>query len=116
MSAFDAARIAAQVRAAMADALTEAAEAVQETARERTPDDPATGGDDLRASITVDPATAGSLEAAVYTNSEYALYQHENLTLNHPTGQSKFLESAALDSADEVQQIVAAAVRRRLGG
>lgn len=111
----DAARVIAQLREAAAEGLTEAAEHVQKVTRERTPDDPATGGDDLRASLKVDPATEGSLESAVYTNSEYALYQHENLTLNHPTGQSKYLETAALESRAEVEQILGAAVRRKLG-
>lgn len=107
--------MAALIREAAAEGLTEVAEHVQQVARDRTPDDPATGGDDLRASLTVEPATTGSLESAVYTNSEYALYQHENLTLAHPTGQSKFLETAALESRRDMEQIMAAAARRRLG-
>lgn len=100
---------------AAAEGLTEAADHVKKVAQERTPDDPATGGGDLRSSLTVDPATASSLESKVYTDSEYALYQHENLTLAHPTGQSKYLETAALDSRADVEQIIGAAVRRKLG-
>jgi hypothetical protein len=109
-----AAQMKALIREAAAEGLTEAAEHVQTVARERTPDDPGTGGDDLRASITVEPATEGNLESAVYTDSEYALYQHENLTLAHPTGQSKFLETATLDSRADVEKIVGAAVKRKL--
>lgn len=105
----------ALIQQAAAEGLTAAAEHVQNQARKITPDDPATGGDDLRASLTVDPATPESLESSVYTDAEYALYQHENLTLSHPTGQSKFLEAAALQSRGDVERIVAAAVRRRLG-
>lgn len=115
MTTMSAAQMSALLREAAAEGLTEAAEHVQKVARERTPDDPATGGGDLRASLTVEPATAGSLESRVYTDSEYALYQHENLTLAHPTGQSKYLETAALDSRGDVERIVGAAVRRRLG-
>jgi len=110
-----AAQLIAKMREAAAEGLTEAAERVQEVARERTPDDPGTGGDDLRGSLTVEPATSGGLESSVYTDSEYALYQHENLTLAHPTGQSKYLETAALDSRGEIERIQAAAVRRAFG-
>lgn len=110
-----AAQIKALLHQAAAEGLTEAAEHVQKVARARTPDDPATGGDDLRASLKVDPATEASLESAVYTNSEYAVYQHENLTLAHPTGQSKYLETAAREAGAQVEQIVGAAVRRKLG-
>jgi hypothetical protein len=110
-----AAQIIARMRAAAADGLNESAELVRKVTRERTPDDPATSGDDLPGSLTVDEATPDHLEAAVYTDSEYAVYQHENLTLSHPTGQSKFLETGTLDSRAEVEQIQAAAVRRKLG-
>lgn len=115
MSSMSAAQMKALLHEAAAEGLTEAAEHVQKVARERTPDDPATGAGDLRSSLTVDPATEGSLESRVYTDSEYAIYQHENLTLAHPTGHPKYLETATLDSRADVERIVAAAVRRRLG-
>lgn len=110
-----AAQIIAMFREAAAEGLTEAAEYVLVEAREIAPDDPTTGGDDLSGSLTVDPAATGGLESKVYTNADHALYQHENLTLNHPTGQSKFLETAALKSRAEVERILREAVRRRLG-
>lgn len=115
MSGLSAAQLVAMMREAAAEGLNEAAEVVQRVTRERTPDDPSTGGDDLRASLTVDRATPDHLESAVYTDSEYAVYQHENLTLNHPTGQSKYLETGTQDSRAEVEQAEAAAVRRRFG-
>lgn len=111
----NAARVVAQLREGAAEGLTEAAEFVQKVSRERTPDDPATSGEDLVGSQKVDPATPDRLESRVYTNADHAVYQHENLTLAHPTGQSKYLETATLDSRAEVEQIVAAAVRRKLG-
>lgn len=114
MSSVPAARLVAMIRGAAADGLTEAAEHVRLAARRITPDDPMTVGDDLRASLTVEPATEGDLESQVYTDSEYAVYQHENLTIRHPTGQSKYLESATISSARDVEQIIAAAVRRRM--
>lgn len=115
MSTASAAQLIAMMREAAAEGLTEGAGVVQRVTRERTPDDPATSGDDLPGSITVQPATPNDLEAAVYTDSEYAVYQHENLTLQHPIGQSKYLETGTQDSRAEVEQVQADAVRRRFG-
>ena len=115
MSTMSAAQMSALLREAAAEGLTEAAEYVQKVTRERTPDDPATGGDDLVGSLTVDPATPDDLTATVYTNAEHAVYQHEALDIAHPTGQSKYLETGTLDSRAEVERIVGAAVRQRLG-
>lgn len=115
MSSLSAAQLIAMMREAAAEGLNEGAEVAQRVTRARTPDDPATGGDDLRESLTVEPATPGDLEAALYTGSEYAVYQHENLTLDHPIGQSKYLETGVQDSRAEVEQAQAAAVRRRFG-
>jgi hypothetical protein len=113
MTSMSAAQMIALAREGMADGLTEAAEYVQAASRRITPDDPTTGGDDLSGSQKVEPATPDDLNAQVYTDAEWALYQHENLTLSHPTGQSKFLETATLESRVEVEQIIGAAVRRR---
>lgn len=115
MSALNAAQLIKQMRTAAAEALNDGAELVRDVTRERTPDDPATSGEDLPGSLTVDPATPDHLESKVYTGSEYALYQHENLTLDHPTGQSKYLETGTIESRTEVEQAQAAAVRRRFG-
>jgi len=105
----------ALVREAAAEGLTEAATFVRDQTRPRTPNDPSTGGDDLAGSLTVAPASSGDLEARVYTNAEHALYQHEALNIQHPTGEAKFLENTSRDSAGDVERIVGAAVRRRLG-
>lgn len=108
--------LTAALRAAAAEGLNAAAAHVRDVARTRTPDDPATSGNDLKASLEVDPASAGNLEATVGTDLDYAVYQHEALTLNHPIGQPKFLESAAIESIGQVEQIIAARVRAALGG
>jgi hypothetical protein len=111
----DAAQVSRMMRKAAADGLTELAEHVQRVTRARTPNDPATGAGDLSDSIAVEPATEGNLESAVYTDSEYAIYQHENLRIAHPTGQSKFLESAALESARDAEGILGVEVRKHFG-
>lgn len=103
----------ALAREGMAEGLTEAAEHVQAASRRITPDDPATGGDDLTDSQTVEPATPDDLTAQVYTNVDHAIYQHEALNIQHPTGQAKFLETATLQSRAEVARIIGAALRRR---
>ena len=115
MSSMSAARVSALLRQAVAEGLTDAATFVRDETRPRTPDDPATGSGDLSDSLTVSPASPGSLESSVYTDAEHAMYQHEALNIRHPTGESKFLENTTRDSADEVGRIIAATVRRRLG-
>lgn len=93
---------------ALADKALESAmfleqEAVIATAKERTPVD--TGV--LRGSGTVLPpkvkgsrieVTAGFGGAA----QDYAVVVHERMGVNHPVGQSKFLESAFLDRAPRI--------------
>ena len=115
MAALSASRMIRLMREAAAEGLTEAAEHVQKEARRRAPDDPMTGGDDLRQSLKVSPASPRDLTASVYTRKEYAAYQHEQLDLRHPGGgQAKYLETAALESARDIERIIGAAVRRRL--
>lgn len=111
MSVMSAAEMVRRVREGAAEGLTLAAERVRAVAVPRTPLEYG----DLRSAHTVVPATPDDLESAVVNDLPYAVKQHEDLTLRHDDGQAKFLESAALDSAREVEQIVAASVRRRLG-
>lgn len=115
MTAMDAARIIALHRQAAAEGLTEFAEFVRDETRPRTPNDPATGGDDLSGSLTVEPATGSDLEAAVYTNAEHAVYQHEALNIQHPTGEAKYLENTTLDSVPDGDRIIGAVMQQRLG-
>lgn len=100
------------VRAAAAEGLNLAATRVQAVAVPRTPLEEGT----LRDSLTVVDATPDDLESAVVSDLPYAVRQHEDLTLRHDDGQAKYLESAALDSAREVEQLIAAAALRALGG
>jgi len=47
---------------------------------------------------------------------EYAVVQHEDMTLNHDAGRNaKFLENAFNSTRDQNTEIVAAAIRRELG-
>src|SRR5690349_14901921 len=111
MPGMSADQIIAAAREAAAEGLTLAAEHVRGVAVPLTPLEYG----DLRSGHTVVPATPDGLEAAVTNDVEYAIYVHEDLTARHDDGQAKFLEEAALSSAREVEQIVGAAIRRRLG-
>lgn len=106
-----AAEMVALARQGMADGLNLGAERVRGVSVARTPKQYG----DLRSSQTVVPATESDLESAVASDLDYAVPVHENLTARHPIGQAKFLESASIESADEVHQLVAAAIRRKLG-
>lgn len=113
MPSMSAAEIMRLAREGAAEGLNLAAERVRAVAVPLTPI--AQDGGDLRSSLTVVPATPDDLESAVATDLPYAVKQHEELSYRHPNGgQAKYLETAALESAREVEEIVAAAVRRRL--
>jgi hypothetical protein len=107
----DTAALVAAVRAAAVDGLNLSAERVRAVAVPRTPLEYG----DLRSSLTVVPATEGDLESAVVSDLPYAVRQHEDLSLRHDDGQAKYLESAALESVGEIEQIMAGALRRHLG-
>lgn len=111
MPAMSAAEMIALAREGMAEGLNLAAERVRGVSVERTPKQYG----DLRSSQTVVPATEGDLESAVVSDLPYAVPVHEDLTARHPVGQAKFLESAALESRDDIGDIIATSVRRRLG-
>lgn len=93
-----------------AQALAAGAEYVRSVAVSRTPI--LTGALRNSAAVTVDP---DQQKAAVSYDTPYAVEQHEDTSLRHREGQSKFLESALLDSAEEVGNIIAAQVRRGMG-
>lgn len=68
---------------------------------------------DLRSATTATHATPATLEARVSNDMEYAARQHEELSWRHPEGgQAKFLEGPARDHAQELIDLVAAAIRR----
>lgn len=60
-------------------------------------------------------ATVDDLRGAVSYDTPYAVRQHEELTWRHSRGgRAKYLESALVDEAGTVRDIVAAQVRRAL--
>ena len=100
----------AGMQAAKQTGLRQAAEAVLDEARERTP--VAETGELQGNSGTV---VSGD-EAAIYYNAVYAVYQHEGIGFNRPNGgQAKFLETAVIDKSGEVAQILAQAIKRGIG-
>ncbi|MDR7385211.1 hypothetical protein [Promicromonospora iranensis] len=108
MSAAEMKRLA---REAMAEGLTLQAERHRAVATPKTPKEYG----DLRSAHTVDPATPDDLLATVTNDLPYAAKQHEDLTLRHDDGQAKFFELASAEIEGEAQEIMAAAIRRRLG-
>lgn len=64
--------------------------------------------------VNVDPVT---LAANITYDTEYAVRQHEDLTLVHPNGRrAKFLESAWTENAHLAPRIIGEQVRRALRG
>lgn len=108
------ARAKLAARAGTAAGVTRAATRVQAVTIPRTPLD----AGDLRSSIVVVPADAGDAQPTAQVGSDlvYAPIQHERLDFRHRSGRAKFLESALIDTADDVQRIIAADVRRSLEG
>lgn len=106
--------IRGQMRAGTVKGLTLSAEHVLTVSEPRVPLDEGT----LKRSGQTD-VDAGALRAAISYGSpgaeDYVLVQHEDVTLHHPSGgEAKFLESALLESAGEVGEIIAAQIRRAL--
>lgn len=67
---------------------------------------------DLRGSLTVVPADAVTMRAAVVTDSPYAVRQHEELGYRHPEGgEAKYLERTAHDEEDTIAGIIQKAIR-----
>jgi hypothetical protein len=58
-----------------------------------------------------------NLRAAVSFDTPYAVKQHEDMTLHHDAGRSaKYLENAFNENLSAVQQVIAAEIRKELGG
>lgn len=112
---------AREVRDAAMKALAEAGQEVLDLSKGRVPVlDPAdeskgrTSGK-LRstAKLTEDP---GRLRVALSYGTPYAAYIHEHMDFAHPTGgQAKFLETAIIESRDEVAATIAGAIRKVTG-
>jgi hypothetical protein len=84
-------QVDAAITAAAVTGLNTGAQKVTEDTIKRAPHE--TGA--LRASFKIEPATAGNLEAAVYSDNPYAVYQHEIISYRRRIGGPKFLENAA---------------------
>ena len=75
----------------------------------------------LRASGTVLPPEVEGSKLKVVAGyggaaKDYAVVQHEDLTLNHKVGQSKFLEQPFNERAPQVPQNLAKSVGRAIKG
>ncbi len=102
----------ALVTKAAVASLNAQAEAAQKATRKLTPRGE-TG--DLIESIKVTKATQRGLVSQVYSNSDYALFQHENLNLRHDDGQSKFMEAAVIGGKAKIADAGADAARAAFG-
>lgn len=59
---------------------------------------------------------SGNLIAAVSYDTDYAIRQHEQMSLRHDVGRSaKFLERAMTSEAGEVARIIAETIHGRIG-
>lgn len=102
--------IAQRARGATRKALGKGAAFILAQAIPRTP----IRDGDLRSSGGTDVADD---RASVYFDTEYAARQHEELGWRHPKGgQAKYLENTMLEERGRARDIMAAEVRRALGG
>jgi len=61
---------------------------------------------------TADVAQVNKHRVDVRYNTDYSLYVHEDLSMNHPNGgQAKFLEQATIDNSDSHQTELASRLR-----
>lgn len=65
----------------------------------------------LANSLLIRQATPDGLEAAVYSDLEYAVYQHEIFSYRRRVGQPKYLESAALEFENGFRKLVAKTIK-----
>lgn len=103
--------LVALARRAAAAAVNAQADLAQEATLALVPRD--TGA--LAESIKVDAASTQDLRAQVYTDAEWALYQHEALNIRHATGQAKFMEAAVSARYAAIRAAGADAAKRILG-
>lgn len=108
--------IAKDVESAAAIALTEEHELIMTEAKKLTPVD--TGL--LRSTGHVQPikkvgdnlVSEGGFGGAA---SDYAIYVHERLGVNHPVGQAKFYETPFLEAITNMEDRLASSIRRHGG-
>lgn len=103
--------VEAKVTQGAVEGLNMAAQEVQQGAQRRSP--VATGA--LQNSIQVALATPDHLESIVFSDSPYAVYQHELFSYRRRTGQPKYLESAAVSYERDFRQLVGKTIRDYVG-
>ncbi len=54
--------------------------------------------------------SADNISVTFGFTADYAIYVHENLEANHPSGKAKFLEDPAMQHAEELHDVCAKAV------
>jgi len=93
----------ARIKGATPAGLRLAAIIIKIESMKRTPVD--TG--DLRGShyVAIDPSPRRTV-AEVGVMQDYGIYVHENLSVNHPTGEAKFLEKAVGAKAREAAEAI----------
>ena len=94
-------------------ALFEEGENVMGVSVRRTPVD--VGNLRGSAHVKLPETTGGKTSVTLGYGTDYAVYVHEILTNTHPTGQSKFLESAVKENADGMAGRMRKRVLDRIG-
>jgi len=59
--------------------------------------------------------TGGTMSLTIGFNTEYAVFVHEILDAYHPTGRSKFLETAMRNNAPRLMEFIEAALQEEFG-
>ncbi len=104
--------VEARITAGSVAGLTLAAEHLLQVSRTEVPIDEATLERSGVASVDED-----DLVAAVSYDTPYAVRQHEEMDYRHSGGRkAKYLEDPFHDEADTMLALIAAAVRREIGG
>lgn len=104
-------QIDAQMTQAVVRGLNRSAADVQRATIPKTPRD--TGK--LRNSLKVSEATAATLEAAIYSELDYSVHQHEIFSFKRTTGGPKFLEQAMWEYRNQFIATISEEVRKATG-
>ena len=102
-------KVKSEMRGAAKAALNDVTSDLLRRSVDRAPID--TG--DLRGSGANEVRENGAkIEGMVGFNTEYALRQHEDLTLNHPEGEAKFLERPYVENRQKYQDHIREKLKR----
>lgn len=103
--------VEAAVALGLLNGLNRSAADVQRATIPKTPRD--TGR--LRNSLKVEPATHTTLAAAVYSDLDYSVHQHEIFRFNRTVGGPKFLERAMWEYRNQFLSTISEEVRKATG-